>query len=96
MTPITEKSIGLDGQVFTDRRGIERRRVLKGARLTFNKGYGSFECVVRNVSDSGARLTFGDTSAIPSQFDLLISGEDHARRATVRWRTMTALGVSFD
>ncbi|MEQ1953170.1 PilZ domain-containing protein [Mesorhizobium yinganensis] len=96
MTPITEKSIGLDGKVFPDRRASERRRVLKGAKLTFNKGYGSFECVVRNVSDHGARLTFGDTSAIPSQFDLLISGEDRARRATVRWRSMTALGVSFD
>jgi hypothetical protein len=96
MEPITEKSIGIDGQVFADRRSIERRRVLKGARLSFNKGYGAFECLVRNVSDSGARLTFGDSSAVPSQFDLLISGDDVARRATVRWRTMTALGVSFD
>ena len=96
MEPITEKSIGLDGEVFPDRRGIERRRVLKGAKLSFNKGYGAFECLVRNVSDGGARLTFGETSAVPPQFDLLISGDDVVRRATVRWRTMTALGVSFD
>jgi hypothetical protein len=96
MAPITEKSIGLDGEVFPDRRGAERRRVLKGAKLIFNKGYGAFECVARNVSESGARLTLGETSAVPSQFDLLISGDDLVRRATVRWRTMTALGVSFD
>lgn len=96
MTPITEKSIGIDGHVFTDRRSGERRRVLKGARLAFNKGFGAFECVVRNLSESGARLSFGETSAVPSQFDLQISGEDVFRKATVRWRTMTALGVSFD
>ena len=95
MTPITEKSIGIDGEVFADRRQGDRRRVLKGARLTFNKGYGAFECVVRNLSEGGARLSLGDTSAVPSQFDLLITGEDAPRPATVRWREMTALGVSF-
>ncbi|MDQ6433570.1 PilZ domain-containing protein [Mesorhizobium sp. LHD-90] len=96
MTPIVEKSIGIDGEVFADRRQEDRRRVFKGARLTFNKGYGAFECVVRNVSESGARLVFGDTSAIPSHFDLLMSGEERARKATVRWRSVTALGVSLD
>lgn len=96
MTPITEKSIGIDGEVFADRRSGDRRRVLKGARLSFNKGYGAFECVARNLSDGGARLVFGETSAIPSAFSLLIAGEDAPRPATVRWREMTALGVSFD
>lgn len=96
MEPIIEKSIGLDGQVFAERRTADRRRVLKGARLAFNKGFGAYECVVRNISDKGARLSFGETSAVPSQFDLQIAGEDLFRKATVRWRTMTALGVSFD
>jgi len=96
MTPIVEKSIGIDGEVFVDRRALSRRRVLKGARLTFNKGFGTFECVVRNQSDGGARLSFGDTSAVPGSFDLLITGEDAPRPATVRWREMTAMGVSFD
>jgi hypothetical protein len=96
MTPITEKSIGIDGEVFVDRRSGSRRRVLKGGRLTFNKGFGAFECVVRNQSEGGARLSFGDTSAVPGNFNLLIAGEDVLRPATVRWREMTAMGVSFD
>ena len=96
MTPISEKSIGIDGEVFADRRSGDRRRVLKGARLSFNNGFGAFECVVRNLSPDGARLTFGETSAVPNNFDLLIAGEQEMRRATVRWRQMTALGVAFE
>lgn len=96
MTPITEKSIGLDGRVFPDRRKEDRRRVLKGGRISFNKGFNVFECVVRNTSTSGARLDFGETSAIPCRFELLVAGEDVKRTATVRWREMTVLGVSLD
>lgn len=79
-----------------DRRDEKRRRVLRGARLTFNKGYGAFECMVRNQSDKGARLSFGETSAVPSTFDLEISGDGVRRSAHVRWRTQTELGVALD
>jgi len=96
MMPITEKSIGLDGRVFPDRRKEDRRRVLKGGRIAFNNGFSVFECVVRNASPSGARLDLGETSAIPSRFELLVAGDDVKRNVTVRWREMTMLGVSFD
>jgi hypothetical protein len=82
-----------DHTVDRESRSEPRRRVLKGAMLTFNKGYGAFECVVRNQSEHGARLSFGDASAIPTQFDLKVSGEQAARHAVVQWRTMTAIGV---
>ncbi len=78
-----------------ERRADRRHRVLKGARLSFNKGFGAAECVVRNVSEHGARLAFGDTAAVPPHFDLLISGEDRPRAASVRWRTMSDIGVEL-
>ena len=95
MEPITTKSIGIDGEVFEERRGEMRRRAFKGATLTFNGGYGAFECVVRNISEGGARLTFGDASAVPSRFDLAISGEGRSRAAVVRWRSLTDVGIAF-
>lgn len=95
MEPITTKSIGLDGEVFEERRREMRRRALKGATLTFNGGYGAFECVVRNISEVGARLTFGDASAVPARFDLTMSGDGHSRSAAVRWRSLTDVGVEF-
>ena len=95
MDAITEKSIGLDGDVFSDRRAEHRRKVLKGAVLTFNRGFGTFECIVRNQSDTGARLSFGDTSAVPNVFDLEIVGSEVKRQAQVRWRSITAIGVAL-
>ena len=83
MDAITEKSIGLDGQVFAERRVAARRRVLKGAKLTFNKGY-------------GALLAFGETAAVPPSFALAINGEEAGRQARVRWRSPTLVGVAFE
>lgn len=96
MSPITENSIGLDGKVFAERRSATRHRVFKGGRLSFNKGYGALECVVRNLSERGARLALGETTAVPNAFDLEIAGEGMARTAHVRWRSPTAVGVEFD
>ena len=95
MEPITTKSIGIDGDVFEDRRREPRQRVLKGGTLIFNRGYGALECVVRNRSENGAKLAFGDTAAVPARFDLRIGGDEATLDAQVRWRTMTNIGVSF-
>ena len=94
MSPITEKSIGVDGAVFPDRRSEIRRRVLKGATVSFNSGYSSFECVVRNQSARGARLSFAETFALPKTFWLFIAGERPVK-AEVRWSSMTAVGVEL-
>ncbi len=96
MNPITEKSIGVDGRVFSERRAALRRRVLKGATLTFNRGFSAFECVVRNQSAEGALLSLAETFSLPAQFEVAIAGDDALRRARVRWRSMNAIGVRFE
>lgn len=78
-----------------ERRSQPRQRVLKGAIIRFNRGYGAFECVVRNISESGAKLTFGETSAVPAAFELKMAGDIHAREARIRWRSPDSIGVSF-
>jgi hypothetical protein len=95
MTPITEKTIGVDGELFAERRGGTRRRMFKGGTLRFNKGYGALECVVRNRSDSGALLHFSDTSAVPPAFDLKIGTDEEFRPAEVKWRKLNTIGVAF-
>lgn len=77
-----------------DRRGARRRRVLKGAVLRFNRGYGALEGVVRNQSADGALLSFGDTTGVPPCFDLIIA-DDATRTAQVRWRSPTEIGVTL-
>jgi hypothetical protein len=95
MMEVREKSIGLDGKVFAERRAGQRRRVLKGAVMTFNKGYSAFECVVRNQSGSGAKLSLGETFALPNRFRLAITGEDDGHMAEVVWRSLSEMGVRY-
>ena len=77
-----------------ERRFAHRRRVLKGAVLTFN-GLGAFEAVARNLTDKGAMLALGETTGVPMAFDLAISSEDRKWQAQVRWRSLNAIGVEF-
>ncbi|MBO6902510.1 MAG: PilZ domain-containing protein [Rhizobiaceae bacterium] len=95
METITQNSIGIDGKVFAERRAAPRRRALKGATLRYNRGYGALECIVRNLSDNGARLAFGETAAVPSEFDFWLAGVREPRRAAVRWRGLEDVGVEF-
>lgn len=96
MTPITEKSIGIDGRVFADRRAELRRRVLKGATLSFKHGQCTLLGTVRDRSENGARLRFGDICAVPPVFALEISGEKEPLRARICWRTLSEVGVFLE
>jgi hypothetical protein len=79
-----------------NRRAAYRQRVLKGATLSFNQGYSAFECVVRNQSEDGARLSLAETFALPATFRLAIAGEEETRTAHVMWRGPNEIGVSMD
>jgi hypothetical protein len=83
-------------ETHDERRMEHRRRVFRGAQLRFNRGYGAFECVIRNESANGACLQIGDSSVVPAHFELVLNGEASGRMAHVRWRRTDALGVEFE
>ncbi|MFD2648658.1 PilZ domain-containing protein [Devosia albogilva] len=77
-----------------DHRQAPRRRTLKGGRIVINNGFSTFECTVRNLSDTGARLKVASIVGLPDSFDLVMEdGTRHACR--VAWKTETELGVTF-
>jgi hypothetical protein len=76
------------------RGAVRRCRALKVGELRSNRGYGALERILRQRSRTGgAELAFGETSAIPSHFE--IDADGTYLMTTVRWRTVTALGVAF-
>lgn len=81
-------------RIFNERRSGERSRAVKGAVIRSDKGL--LECVVRNLSSKGARLSFADVSAVPAKFQIKIGTEGGWRSATARWRRGSEVGVSFD
>lgn len=86
----------LDGGVLVaERRAAARPRALKSAHIRFNRGYGAYEAVVRDMTGGGARLRFGDLVDVPRRFDLRIRPDDAWREAEVCWRHGLDVGVRF-
>lgn len=78
-----------------NRRVSRRMRTLKKATIVIQGGYSVFDCVIRNISETGALLQVGGLG-IPSHFTLKYDAPVPTHPCTVRWRTETAIGVSFD
>jgi hypothetical protein len=78
-----------------DRRGERRRRMLKGATLQFNSGCSTFECVLRDITSGGARISMGDTTGVPARFLLTIADDQIQFEAIVRWRTQRDIGLGI-
>jgi hypothetical protein len=53
------------------------------------------DCVVRNLSASGAMLKVANTVGIPDRFELKLERENF-RWCRVRWRRNDAIGVEFE
>lgn len=80
---------------FSEKRTSQRRRVLKGGNIYFNRGYGAYSCTVKNLSDGGAMVLMEDSSGLPGEFDFVITGEDKTRKASISWRANGRAGIVF-
>jgi len=76
------------------RRLVRKKSFLRGS-ITFNNGHGAVDCLIRNISDLGAHVTFSDTVTIPDVVDLYIPQKEQTVRARVLWRHGHDLGMSF-
>jgi hypothetical protein len=78
----------------SDKRDNRRQRVLKAGTIEFN-GAG-IDCVVRNISATGAALQVESQIGIPSSFHLIIAAEQFNKLCRVLWRKEKSLGVVFE
>lgn len=76
------------------RREVRQRTFLKG-RIVFNNGASSMDCLVRDLSLSGARLALSQSAVLPEAFDLYIPQKEKTYRSSVRWRRSDGIGVTF-
>lgn len=78
-----------------EHRSRPRTRTFKSGRLVFNDGRSTLDCVVRNISEGGAKLSFNQVAAIPDVFQISLS--DGAKKTCrIVWRKSLDVGVSFD
>jgi hypothetical protein len=78
-----------------NRRYHVRRRTLKGGRLTYDDNTRSAECLIRDLSDIGARVQVADVRSIPSDLTLSFDDGKASRRGFVKWRRGAMLGIAF-
>ncbi len=85
----------LEQPAGADHRRAPRLRALLGATITFNQGGSTVDCLVRDISESGARLAVPASVTLPAAFDLLIPRKNKKRLVRMLWRRADVVGVSF-
>lgn len=76
-------------------RRAERLRTYIGARAVFNNGQSTMDCQVRNLSQTGAKLTLSESVGLPKAFILEIPSRNKSFKAELRWRAGDSVGVEF-
>jgi hypothetical protein len=78
-----------------ERRKAQRSRTYFKGQISFNNRYSTLDCLVRNMSEAGARIVFADTVPIPGEFDVMIREKSESKRASMVWRNETEAGIAF-
>jgi PilZ domain len=78
-----------------ERRQAARKRSLLQGRVYYNHRRSSVDCLVRDISERGAKLVFGEPVAVPDVLELYLPGKEELHRVVVQWRKGTEMGVDF-
>ena len=76
------------------RQSIRQKSFLRGC-IYFNRRRGAVDCLVRDISDEGARIIFSDTVSVPDIVELYVPQKEKTLRAHVQWRHGDEIGLAF-
>jgi hypothetical protein len=78
-----------------ERRVLIRHKTFIKGRIYFNNRLSSMDCIVRDVTEKGARLQVSESVALPDTFELYLPNKDEHFRAQAMWRKGDQIGVSW-
>jgi hypothetical protein len=81
---------------MSEHRIAERIRTFLRGRIEYNGGQSSLDCLVRDLSDTGAKLVVSESVTLPETFRLYIPKNDRWARVRTRWRRGDSIGVNFE
>jgi PilZ domain len=79
---------------MAEKRNVGRHRVLKAGTIEF--GGGAIDCMVRNMSNTGAALDVSSPIGIPEHFTLVFPADGLHMPCHVVWRKEKRIGVAFN
>ena len=79
----------------TIERNAQRSRTLLRGRIEFNDGTSSLDCLIRDLSETGARIDVSEAVTLPLAFRIFVPKHDRRYQATLRWHRNGQAGVEF-
>ncbi len=76
-------------------RSSERIRAFLRAQIIFNNRMSTIDCIIKNISPTGARIALSDTLTVPAEFEIYIPQRGRSHHARLVWRDKDAIGVDF-
>lgn len=90
---LAEQRVATD---MDNHRSSSRSRTLLPARIEFYDGAIKLECVVKDLSETGARIRVSESVSIPESFRLYLPKTDRWFDAQLKWRRTDLIGVAFE
>lgn len=78
-----------------DKRTNRRQRTLKDGKIITMNDRSVIDCVIRDLSDTGAKIRCGDQVAVPREFQLFVPQTRLFRQARCIWRRGNEIGICF-
>jgi hypothetical protein len=78
-----------------ERRPKPRKRVLLGGRIVYSNGDHYFDCAIRDLSETGARIAISRGQPIPANVFLIEMRDRKVHEAKVVWNNGREVGLNF-
>ena len=78
-----------------ERRGSRRSKSFLRGFVYVSRKRGALACLIRDLSEKGARIIFSDTVTLPDVVELYIPQREQTLRARVQWRRNDEIGLGF-
>ena len=78
-----------------ERRHSTRQKSFLRGCVHFNKRRSAVDCLIRDISDQGARIVFSDAVSVPDVVELYIPQKEQTLEAHVQWRHGDEIGLAF-
>ncbi len=80
---------------MAERRVAPRQKSFLRGCIYFNNRRSVLDCLVRDLTDDGARIIFSHTVNVPDIVELYIPQKEQTLRAHVKWRRGDDVGLDF-
>ena len=80
---------------MAERRGTPRQKSFLRGCIYFNNRRSVLDCLIRDLTEDGARIIFSHTVNVPDIVELYIPQREQTVRAHVKWRRGDDIGLDF-